>query len=575
MKKNLFRVLFISFFLFFLPINAKAENFTIENYDVSIKVQENNVYQIKEKIDVLFTYSSHGIKRKIPINNKNYRKLDGKGIESKYKAKISNVKVNNSFETYVENGYYYIKIGNPNDFADEYTSYEISYTYDLGDDNIDEYDDVYYNIIGNDWATSIKNVQFKIEMPKKFDENKINFTIGTYGATYNEAVKYYIDDNTITGMVIPNDNGNALESFEGLTVRMELEEGYFKGERPYRDLTLTVLLTFSIGAVALIIISTILFVKYGYRKKDLLVPEYIVPDNLTPSEAGYLYKGKIENKQIVSLIIYLANKGYIEIIDDKKGFKLKKLKNEINEKYPDYVKITFNGLFKKANADGIVTKNKLKNSFYKTLEKANLKLKKTHVIYNKSHNLINIFYIILLFIPLMFIFMNNGVLTYRKYYNYSTLYYLTIILMIIIFVTCILFIIFNKKREEDATKYYNKLRGFKDYIVNVEEDKINELVLENPNYFYDILPYAYVLGVSNKWSKKFESIIVEPPTWYSGSNFDTFNVMTFNNSLNKTISSAATAMSSRPYESSSSSGSFSGGGGFSGGGSGGGGGSSW
>ena len=38
----------------------------------------------------------------------------------------------------------------------------------------------------------------------------------------------------------------------------------------------------------------------------------------------------------------------------------------------------------------------------------------------------------------------------------------------------------------------------------VEKDKINELVEENPNYFYDILPYAYVLGVSDKWSKKFE-----------------------------------------------------------------------
>ena len=108
-------------------------------------------------------------------------------------------------------------------------------------------------------------------------------------------------------------------------------------------------------------------------------------------------------------------------------------------------------------------------------------------------------------------------------------------------------------------------------IENVEKDKINELVLENPNYFYDILPYAYVLGVSDKWSKNFESIAVEPPTWYSGTNFDTFNVVSFNNSLNKTINSASSSMNSRPYESSGGSSS----GGFSGGGSGGGGGSSW
>ena len=151
------------------------------------------------------------------------------------------------------------------------------------------------------------------------------------------------------------------------------------------------------------------------------------------------------------------------------------------------------------------------------------------------------------------------------------LYLSVIILLVIIFVISLLFIIFNRKREEKATKYYERIRGFKDYIENVEKDKINELVLENPNYFYDILPYAYVLGVSDKWSKKFESIAVEPPTWYSGTNFDTFNVVSFNNSLNKTINSASSSMNSRPYESSGGSSS----GGFSGGGSGGGGGSSW
>ena len=96
------------------------------------------------------------------------------------------------------------------------------------------------------------------------------------------------------------------------------------------------------------------------------------------------------------------------------------------------------------------------------------------------------------------------------------------------------------------------------------------MVNENPTYFFDILPYTYVLGVSKKWIKKFESISLKAPNWYD--NDGTFNYVMFNSFMNNTMRSATTAMSSSP---SSSGGGGSSGGGFSGGGSGGGGGGSW
>ena len=36
------------------------------------------------------------------------------------------------------------------------------------------------------------------------------------------------------------------------------------------------------------------------------------------------------------------------------------------------------------------------------------------------------------------------------------------------------------------------------------KNKIDELVNENPRYFYDILPYAYVLNISKRWIGLFE-----------------------------------------------------------------------
>ena len=93
------------------------------------------------------------------------------------------------------------------------------------------------------------------------------------------------------------------------------------------------------------------------------------------------------------------------------------------------------------------------------------------------------------------------------------------------------------------------------------------LVEENPEYFYDILPYTYVLDVSSKWMNKFESLTMSAPTWYSSEDDRAFDYIMFSHFMSSTMSTAMTSMTSTPSSSS--------GGGFSGGGSGGGGGGSW
>ena len=100
-----------------------------------------------------------------------------------------------------------------------------------------------------------------------------------------------------------------------------------------------------------------------------------------------------------------------------------------------------------------------------------------------------------------------------------------------------------------------------------EKDKLEALVEKDPQYFYNILPYTYVLGVSSKWMKKFESIAVEPPSWYNS--YDAFDIIMFNHFMNSTYRSISTVMTSTPSSSGGGGGGFSGGG-FSGGGSGGG-----
>ena len=118
------------------------------------------------------------------------------------------------------------------------------------------------------------------------------------------------------------------------------------------------------------------------------------------------------------------------------------------------------------------------------------------------------------------------------------------------------------KRTPYGNQLYGKLKGFKNFLEVAEKEKLEAMVVKNPTYFYDILPYAYVLEVSDKWISKFENIAMEPPEWYSGVN--TFNINSFSSFVDSTISTATTSMSSSPSSS-----------GGVGGGSGGGGGGAW
>ena len=140
------------------------------------------------------------------------------------------------------------------------------------------------NIISTEWDCNIENVEFTIKIPKDFDQIKVNFPMGYKGTNYYEDVEYEINDNLISGMVRKDKIiGNALNTYEWLTVRIEFPEGYFQGERKVFDSTLIIIMVLSGGVIVGLLEGSILFIKYGKRDSFILVSEYTVPDDLTPN----------------------------------------------------------------------------------------------------------------------------------------------------------------------------------------------------------------------------------------------------------------------------------------------------
>ena len=599
--------------------------YEIEKYDVQIIVNEDNSFDITETLTVNFNEERHGIKRTIPLTN-NVSRLDGTSYTNH--ASISNVNCNVQFSTSQSNNNYEIKIGDPSETLIGEKTYVISYTYALGRDKTSKYDELYFNIIGNKWDTIINHVTFTIRMPKDFDPSKLGFSCGPPGSTNSSRIKYNLAGNTIIG-----DLEGYLYPGHGLTVRCELPEGYFVFKYAFQDIW-DLFMRYA-PAVMTLIASILWFFGWRDRNQIIESVEFYPPEGMNSLDVGYVYKGEARNSDVTSLLTYLANQGYISITEmpsdgkhsERDNFMITRLRpydgNDENER------LFMEGLFAGKSASTSesdlpvsVTFDDLFDRFYKTVNaiKARENGKENRArVYEKS-SLYHKIYIAILMVA-VFIMMVLSIIKSRPGYELWLLFPVVAlwnfirvlmarpnkkVLMFICFwtagfggiplakmakraisingelkinlivgIVCMIVLAFLMLHCEKLTDYgremLGKIRGFRHFLMSAEKDRLEALVADNPTYFYDILPYTYVLGVSDKWINKFESIAMQAPDWYSCT--DDYSVRSFGTSMNSMMQNTSMFSSSSSGSDFGDSGDS--GGGSSGGGSGGGGGSSW
>ncbi len=622
--------------------------YVLNSYDVNITVKENNTFSIVEKISAYFNEPKHGIYRTIPLQNR-VERLDG--TVSNNRIKIRDIKVDAAYSTSIESGSEVIKIGDANTTLTGAQNYVVSYVYDMGKDTGKNYDEIYFNLIGKEWDTAIGGITFTITMPKAFDGSKVGFSRGLLGSQENIGIDFQVEGNVISGSY----NG-ILNPGESLTMRVELPEAYFLYTGSNLDLFL--ILSFLLP-ILFVLLAMFLWIRFGKDKKVIETVEFYPPEGFNSAEIGFLYKGTAENNDAISLLIYLANKGYIKISEieehalfiKSKAFKLTKLKDYDGDNENE--RLFLKDLFRTAKKPTIVdlakliksfknpkiarnidtedlyenhnevTSEDLKNSFYLTLNKiiANLNRKENkHKIFERNSlgkgfigalMIVGIYILITVkpvveyvdasILPFALIFPGIGFTALFAMVFGKTKWSLKVFgfiwglgfggmpwammvlpalladpIYLVAYITglvCVFIIVMMFKIMPKRTTYGNellgKIRGFRTFLETAEKSKLEALVLQDPAYFYDILPFTYVLGVSDKWIKKFEVIALPAPGWYDSNT--NFNMTNFGVFMGSTMTTASTAMSSSP----SGSGSGSSGGGSSGGGSGGGGGGSW
>lgn len=343
-----------------------------------------------------------------------------------------------------------------------------------------------------------------------------------------------------------------------------------------RELTVTeeyfawenlILIFLAILPVLFLLVSALIWYKFGRNEKADETVECYPPDCLNSAEIGFYLKGKSKNKDIISLLMYLADNGYLkireeEIINGDKtylSFTIIKLKDYDGSN--EVEKMFFNDLFQKpivpilssymsrypdkALPDEFLTEltqvseSQLQKKFYVTLKKIRLSLlseKNKYKIFDESASKKGkwvTFFQIITAIIMIFAYISDS----------------SMISVLAVNLICFLGMIplrvgIIKKRTPYGIKILGRIKGFKSFLETAQKEKLEELILQNPEYLYIILPYAYVLGVSDIWINKIEDIAAKYPLWYDTSY--EFDAYTAGFAMNNLMKNAVMSMSSSP-----------------------------
>lgn len=610
-----------------LEAGLKA-GYEIDDYNIKVNVNSNNVLEVTETIKVNFLAERHGIYRVIPLTNKVTHTINGTAVVKNYRSSVNNISVMDGatgkavrYKATKEGDNLVLKIGDPKKTIIGSETYVIGYKFLRSGDDIKEFDEFYYNLIGSDWETVINNASFVIHMPAAFDKSSLEIFSGPLGSKASSKLQSTVNGNTITGKI-----NKMFYPKEAVTIKLMLPEGYFTitNDNDGR-LWIIIFAVFSF-------LSVLLFFIFGRDSKLQVRIEGLPEEYLNPAEVGYILGGGAKSKGITALILYWADKGYLSIESEyNEQLTLIKLKNA-DEEMKSYEKLMFNKLFE---AGDRAVPEDLKLKFYKTITKVQKELHKSFKnpnrrIYKVSGNVVQwISYafaalctaVVLgktVFTEISYGFGASnigdsiaGILMITIFTVTSTLavgyfaersrrgakaglvfmliVYLVLLLLIIamaeysvghnsltycgIFAAAICGItgVFSKKLTSQGRLWLEKLLGFKRFLELTEKNQIHNLVAEKPQLFYHMIPYAYTMGMSSKLGAIFEGLIFSPPDWYYGEADSAFNFIFFMNILDKNVGYYESSMNMSSSQSSSGGD----GGGAAGGGDGGGGGGSW
>ncbi|HEY6974779.1 MAG TPA: DUF2207 domain-containing protein, partial [Chitinophagaceae bacterium] len=201
---------FSSLLSLLLVINCVSaqEYFTITQYNVEITVNKDASLDIDETIDVHFTEPRHGIYRFIPYKyqlqslpagtEKASRELESGGYAHTI---VENIKVDGwNYDVSTQGDYKSVKIGSANKLVNGDQQYIIHYRILNAINFFQDHSELYFNIIGDRWDTTIDSVNFSVSFYDALTGTPDYFVAtGAAGSTENNTATNWSNNKIFSG----------------------------------------------------------------------------------------------------------------------------------------------------------------------------------------------------------------------------------------------------------------------------------------------------------------------------------------------------------------------------------------
>ncbi|MDP2631452.1 MAG: DUF2207 domain-containing protein [Candidatus Uhrbacteria bacterium] len=541
-----------------VPLSSNAQSssdWQVSSFDSNIEVKSDGSFLITETVVADFFLEKHGIFRNIPVVYEN-----DFGIRHRTPFNLLSVLQDGKpaiYDLSRSGANVVVRIGDPDITIEGRHEYKILYTVSRAMLYFSEYDEIFWNVSGDDWEAPFLKATALVTLPQGADSSQAKCYTGYFGSTREDCAIAY------------QDNSVAFASNDFLTIAVGFTKGVVEEPSSFDRFSGFMQDNWMILIPIIVIILVIgIWWKLGRDPRvGTIVAEYEPPEGMLAVYAGILTKNSISKWHVSSMIIQMAVLGYLRIrVEEdvsKHGIFSKKPKQTITlEKVKDGSDLDpahsklFNEIFKGRES---VTTEKLKGSIsqgdmqsIKSL--LHEKIKKDGIYTERSFTRRNIAIVVAFILFAVGIFGSGitGALAGIVFFFAGLVTFLFGLLM--------------PKKTLKGIEIVRRAKGFKLFMHTAE--RYRSEWHEKENMFEKYLPYAIAFADVDHWADIFKDMEFVPPDWYVSS-VVLANPSLFVSDLTSVNSSINLAVS--PPSSSGGSG----GGGFSGGGFGGGGGGSW
>ncbi|MTI04193.1 DUF2207 domain-containing protein, partial [Roseibium denhamense] len=336
------RFLFTVFAFLIFAASAKADE-RILRFLADLEVQADGQLIVTETITVMAEGQEirRGIFRDIPL-----RQRDANGWQYEVGFELLDVRQDGeraSYFTKPNTAGIRIYIGREDVFLDpgEYT-YTIRYAMDRQIRFFSDYDEIYWNVTGNEWIFPIDEAVARISLPQGAVPSQYAAYTGVFGA---DGADYEAEVDPGTNDVVVR-TSRSLEPYEGLTVAVGFPKGF--AIEPSASEKLSMWLQdqriFAIGASGISILLLYYLISWWLVGRDpakgVIYPRFKAPEGISPALANYITNRGIEGGRWTALsaaVLSLAVKGRLDLDKDGKAMVLSvtdKVQDDANSALP-------------------------------------------------------------------------------------------------------------------------------------------------------------------------------------------------------------------------------------------------